>query len=35
MKELIKTARIQRGIKTRELAQMLGIDQALVSKFEN
>lgn len=35
MKELIKTARIQRAIKTRELAQMLGIDQALVSKFEN
>lgn len=35
MKTLIKTARIQKGIKTRELAQMLGIDQALVSKFEN
>lgn len=35
MKALVKTARIQKGIKTRELAQMLGIDQALVSKFEN
>lgn len=35
MKTLVKTARIQKGIKTRELAQMLGIDQALVSKFEN
>jgi Fic family protein/DNA-binding XRE family transcriptional regulator len=35
MKKLIKNARIQKGIKTRELAQMLGIDQALVSKFEN
>lgn len=32
---MIKTARIQKGVKTRELAQMLGIDQALVSKFEN
>jgi Fic family protein/DNA-binding Xre family transcriptional regulator len=35
MKNLIKTNRKQRNIKTRELAQMLGIDQALVSKFES
>ncbi len=35
MKTLLKNAREQKGIKTRELAQLLGIDQALVSKFEN
>jgi len=35
MKNLIKTNRKQRNIKTRELAQLLGIDQALVSKFES
>lgn len=35
MKTLIKTSRIQKGLKTRELAQLLGIDQALVSKFES
>lgn len=35
MKNLIKNARILKGIKTRELAQELGIDQALVSKFES
>jgi len=35
MKTLIKNTRIQKNIKTRELAQMLGIDQALISKFEN
>ena len=35
MKNLIKNARIKKGIKTRELAQELEIDQALISKFEN
>lgn len=35
MKTLIKNAREQKGMKTRELAQLLGIDQALVSKYEN
>ena len=35
MKTLIKNARINKGYKTRELAQMLSIDQALVSKFES
>lgn len=35
MKQLIKTARENKGILIRELAQALGIDQALVSKFES
>jgi fido (protein-threonine AMPylation protein) len=35
MKKLIKTHRLQKNMKTRELAQLLGIDQALVSKFES
>lgn len=35
MKTILKTAREQKKIKTRELAQLLGIDQALISKFEN
>lgn len=35
MKTLLKNAREEKGIKTRELAQLLGIDQALISKFEN
>lgn len=35
MKSLLKTAREQKGLKTRELAQMMDIDQALVSKFES
>ena len=35
MRTILKTAREQKNIKTRELAQLLGIDQALVSKFEN
>ncbi len=35
MKNLLKNAREQKGIKTRELANLLGIDQALVSKFES
>jgi len=35
MKELLKTAREQKKIKTRELAKQLAIDQALISKFEN
>lgn len=34
MKALLKNAREQKGIKTRELAQLIGIDQALISKFE-
>jgi Fic family protein len=35
MKTLLKIAREQKGLKTRELAQLMGIDQALVSKFES
>ena len=33
MKTLLKNAREQKGLKTREEAQLLGIDQALISKF--
>lgn len=35
MKNLLKNAREQKGLKTREVAQILSIDQALVSKFES
>ncbi len=35
MKELLKKGREVKQLKTREVAQLLGIDQALVSKFEN
>ncbi len=35
MKTLLKTAREQKGLKTREVSQLLKIDQALISKFEN
>lgn len=35
MKSLLKNAREQKGFKTRELAQLAGIDQALISKFES
>jgi Fic family protein/plasmid maintenance system antidote protein VapI len=35
MKALLKNAREQNGLKTREVAQLLGIDQALISKFES
>lgn len=35
MKALLKNAREQKGFKTREVAQLLGIDQALISKFES
>jgi len=35
MKKLLKNARLHKGLKTREVAQLLGIDQALISKFEN
>lgn len=35
MKVLLKNAREKKGIKTRELAQLMGIDQALISKFES
>lgn len=31
----MKNAREKKGIKTRELAQLMGIDQALISKFES
>ncbi|UUW07855.1 helix-turn-helix domain-containing protein [Flavobacterium plurextorum] len=34
MKSLLKNAREQKELKTREVAQLLGIDQALISKFE-
>ena len=35
MKALLKNAREQKGLRTREVAQLLGIDQALISKFES
>ena len=35
MKTLLKNAREQKSLKTREVAQLLGIDQALISKFES
>ena len=35
MKILLKNSREQKGLKTREVAQKLGIDQALISKFES
>jgi transcriptional regulator with XRE-family HTH domain len=35
MKSLLKNAREQKGLKTREVAQLLKIDQALISKFES
>ncbi len=35
MKALLKHAREKKGLKTREVAQLLKIDQALISKFEN
>lgn len=35
MKTLIKTAREKKGLMLREVAQMLGVDAALVSKFES
>ena len=35
MKSLLKNAREQKGLKTRELAQFADIDQALISKFES
>ena len=35
MKSLLKNAREQKGLKTRELAHLAGIDQALISKFES
>lgn len=35
MKNLLKNAREKKGLKTREVAQLLRIDQALVSKFES
>ena len=35
MNALLKNAREQKDLKTRELAQLIGIDQALISKFES
>jgi Fic family protein len=35
MKTILKNARDLKNLKTREVAQELGIDQALISKFEN
>jgi Fic family protein/plasmid maintenance system antidote protein VapI len=35
MKILLKEARELKNLKTREVAQLLGIDQALISKFES
>lgn len=35
MKNLLKTQRKALGLKSRELAQLIGVDQALISKFES
>lgn len=35
MKDLLKIARENKNIRTRELAELTKIDQALISKFEN
>lgn len=35
MKEILKQARIEKGLSTRKLAELTKIDQALISKFEN
>lgn len=35
MKTLLRNAREQKGLKVREVAEKLQIDQALISKFEN
>ncbi len=35
MKNLIKNSRKKKGLKTRELAQLLSVDQAIISKIES
>lgn len=35
MKHLLKNARLEKNIKTRELARLTNIDPALISKFES
>jgi len=35
MKEILKQARIEKGLSTRKLAELSKTDQALISKFEN
>lgn len=35
MHEILKKAREQKGLTTREISKLLFIDQALISKFEN
>src|SRR6218665_982407 len=35
MKSVLKNAREQKGFTTRQVSETLGIDQALISKFEN
>ncbi|ESU19268.1 hypothetical protein FCR2A7T_26920 [Flavobacterium cauense R2A-7] len=35
MKSLLKNAREQKGLKTTEVARLLSIDKALISKFES
>jgi len=35
MKDMLKNAREKKNLKTRELAEIAKIDQALISKFEN
>ena len=35
MKEILKQARIEKGLSTRKLPEQAKIDQALISKFEN
>jgi Fic family protein/DNA-binding XRE family transcriptional regulator len=35
MKEILQNARKIKGLRSRELASLLGVDQSLISKFEN
>lgn len=35
MKNIIQAARKKKGMRSRELASLLGVDQSLISKFEN
>jgi transcriptional regulator with XRE-family HTH domain len=35
MKDLLKSGRENKNLKTRQLAELASIDQALISKFEN
>lgn len=35
MKNILRNSRIEKNLRTKDIAQALGIDQALISKFEN